>query len=77
MAVSSKRQPCNYNDAQGCSCRYCGKEVAHDSQEWHKYQPFCSSRCKFADLDHWFEEDYRIPGKPVEENGSVEEQLQE
>ncbi|MCU0727311.1 MAG: DNA gyrase inhibitor YacG [Planctomycetes bacterium] len=23
--------------------------------------PFCSQRCRMADLDRWFTEDYRLP----------------
>ena len=26
-----------------------------------KYRPFCSQRCKLADLGRWLNEDYRIP----------------
>jgi endogenous inhibitor of DNA gyrase (YacG/DUF329 family) len=26
-----------------------------------KYRPFCSERCKLADLGRWLNEDYRIP----------------
>ncbi len=35
--------------------------------ELHPHFPFCSSRCKMADLGHWFAEDYRIP-RPVTED---------
>ena len=55
-----------------CKCRYCGKEVGTHSQEWRKYQPFCSERCKLADLDCWLDEEYRIPGEPVEPEGEIE-----
>ncbi len=42
-------------------CSYCRKEIA-----WKKggplppYFPFCSARCKLADLGDWLEERYRI-----------------
>jgi endogenous inhibitor of DNA gyrase (YacG/DUF329 family) len=28
--------------------------------------PFCSLRCQLADLGKWLDEDYRIPGEPVD-----------
>jgi endogenous inhibitor of DNA gyrase (YacG/DUF329 family) len=27
------------------------------------WRPFCSERCKLADLGRWLSEDYRVPGK--------------
>ena len=30
-----------------------------------KFAPFCSERCKLADLGRWFEEHYRVPGEPA------------
>jgi endogenous inhibitor of DNA gyrase (YacG/DUF329 family) len=30
--------------------------------------PFCSDRCKLLDLGKWLSEDYRIGGKPEEED---------
>ena len=29
--------------------------------------PFCSRRCRMADLDRWFTEDYAIPGEAADE----------
>jgi hypothetical protein len=29
-------------------------------------RPFCSTRCKLLDLGRWFNEEYRIPGPPVD-----------
>lgn len=26
------------------------------------YRPFCSLRCRMADLGRWLSEDYRVPG---------------
>jgi endogenous inhibitor of DNA gyrase (YacG/DUF329 family) len=26
------------------------------------YRPFCSERCRMADLGRWLSEDYRVPG---------------
>lgn len=35
----------------------------------NKSRPFCSPRCKLADLDHWLSGSYRVPGPPVESSG--------
>ncbi len=29
-----------------------------------KSRPFCSERCKLADLGRWLSGDYRVPGDP-------------
>ena len=29
-----------------------------------RWRPFCSERCKLADLGRWLSEDYRVPGDP-------------
>jgi endogenous inhibitor of DNA gyrase (YacG/DUF329 family) len=28
------------------------------------WRPFCSERCKMADLGRWLSGDYRVPGRP-------------
>ena len=40
-------------------CPMCGKqpEVSED----YGPRPFCSARCKLADLHHWLNERYSIP----------------
>ena len=38
-------------------CVYCGRRGIDPA-----WRPFCSERCKLADLGRWFSEDYRIPG---------------
>ena len=55
-----------------CRCRYCGRRVSPDSKEWRDHEPFCSERCKLADLDCWFEGEYRIPGSPLETDGETD-----
>jgi len=49
-------------------CPNCGKET-----QWNNnpYRPFCSEKCKMADLSKWFNEEYAIEGS--EENGKSEE----
>jgi endogenous inhibitor of DNA gyrase (YacG/DUF329 family) len=29
------------------------------------WRPFCSERCKMADLGRWLREEYRLPDEPV------------
>ena len=45
-------------------CPSCGK-----SAEWqdNPHRPFCSERCKLVDLGKWVNEEYRVPGKPVQD----------
>jgi endogenous inhibitor of DNA gyrase (YacG/DUF329 family) len=44
------------------TCPQCGKPMsrAGKSLENNDWFPFCSRRCKLADLDRWFSGDYRI-----------------
>jgi endogenous inhibitor of DNA gyrase (YacG/DUF329 family) len=30
-----------------------------------EWRPFCSERCKLADLGRWLSEDYRVAGEPA------------
>lgn len=41
-------------------CAYCRRRPG--VPEW---RPFCSERCKMADLGRWFAGDYRVPGADV------------
>jgi len=43
------------------ACAYCRQRPAQA-----KWRPFCSSRCKMADLGRWLGEDYRIPAEPAD-----------
>jgi endogenous inhibitor of DNA gyrase (YacG/DUF329 family) len=40
-------------------CAYC-----HAQPVEPRWRPFCSERCKMADLGRWLSGDYRIPGTP-------------
>ncbi|MNC91508.1 zinc-binding protein [compost metagenome] len=40
-------------------CVYCRRRTADPA-----WKPFCSERCKMADLGRWLSGDYRIPGFP-------------
>jgi uncharacterized protein len=40
-------------------CVYCRREPVEP-----RWRPFCSERCKLADLGRWLSEDYRVPDEP-------------
>jgi endogenous inhibitor of DNA gyrase (YacG/DUF329 family) len=42
------------------ACPYCRRRPA--AAPW---QPFCSERCKMADLGRWLGGEYRVPGEDV------------
>ena len=48
-------------------CSYCGKEMKPEDKDLTKnpFAPFCSKRCKLADLDKWFNGEYAIE-QPIE-----------
>ena len=46
-------------------CAYCRQQPSDA-----KYQPFCSERCKMADLGRWLQGDYRICD-PIESSSDV------
>jgi uncharacterized protein len=46
------------------ACPTCGKRAAFTAENPHR--PFCSERCRVADLGGWASESYRVPGKPAE-----------
>lgn len=48
-------------------CPNCGKET---KWEGNPYRPFCSEKCKLADLDKWFNEEYKVEGEDSEEANS-------
>jgi uncharacterized protein len=40
-------------------CPTC-RRVIEDAPDDHPPRPFCSARCKLADLDNWLNEAYRV-----------------
>jgi len=49
-------------------CPIC-KRVLEDAPADHPPRPFCSARCKLADLHAWLNEDYRVSEPlPLEPN---------
>ena len=51
--------------AQRARCPVCGKPSAAASR------PFCSVRCADVDLGRWLTGQYRIGGRPAEEDGEA------
>jgi endogenous inhibitor of DNA gyrase (YacG/DUF329 family) len=47
-------------------CRYCKRPIRRTDAQHARYWPFCSERCKMAELGHWFEGRYVI-GRPVDQ----------
>ncbi len=45
-------------------CPVCRRQVKQGEPEF----PFCSDRCRQADLGVWATEGYRIPGEPTQES---------
>jgi len=41
-------------------CVYCRRQPADPA-----WRPFCSERCKMADLGRWLGGEYRVPGPPA------------
>lgn len=56
-------------------CRYCGRPMPEGEQA--PTFPFCSSRCKMADLGRWMSGDYRIsePFPRDEDDSALEAEL--
>ena len=46
------------------ACPLCGKPAKAD------HAPFCSQGCRDRDLLKWLGEGYRVPGRPVDEEGA-------
>ena len=47
------------SDAAKSKCSMCGKPAGPRPE--NQAFPFCSERCRMADLGRWLDEDYRIP----------------
>jgi endogenous inhibitor of DNA gyrase (YacG/DUF329 family) len=51
--------------SRAASCPACGKTL--DASCDARVRPFCSERCKMADLGGWFAERYSVPVKTSED----------
>jgi endogenous inhibitor of DNA gyrase (YacG/DUF329 family) len=38
------------------TCRRCGRSITESDEHY----PFCSERCRLADLNSWFDGDYKV-----------------
>ena len=56
--------------SQGVACPGCGKPSSLAAS--NRWRPFCSERCRLADLGAWASEAYRVPGKPAQGEGGPE-----
>jgi len=59
-------------------CPTCGALFSFnkDKEEMRKVMPFCSARCKMADLDKWFSGNYRI-SRPIRPDDIDEAEAEE
>ncbi|MFI4854261.1 MAG: DNA gyrase inhibitor YacG [Phycisphaerales bacterium JB065] len=44
------------SSTKNTACRRCGRSIAETGEHY----PFCSDRCRMADLNSWFDGDYKI-----------------
>jgi uncharacterized protein len=51
-------------------CPLCKKKSRWEGNPW---RPFCSERCKMADLGKWAAEEYIIESKPEEDEDEKED----
>ena len=52
------------------TCPYCRRRPGAP-----EFTPFCSERCKMADLGRWLSEDYRVAAEPVVDADDTEDEL--
>ena len=52
-------------------CPTCNRRIEWDD---NPFRPFCSERCKLIDLGRWVDEEYRVPGRAVTSEQSLEEE---
>ncbi len=46
----------NKAKAKSAGCRRCGRSITESAEHY----PFCSDRCRMADLNSWFDGDYKV-----------------
>jgi endogenous inhibitor of DNA gyrase (YacG/DUF329 family) len=56
------------------TCPSCGKEFAFQSVAEHQAYPFCSERCRLADLGAWFDGRYVVSRPAAEESADAPEE---
>jgi uncharacterized protein len=56
--------PASLKNAKTVRCPQCGgQSLYHPS---NNFRPFCSERCKLIDLGAWANDEYAVPGSPLE-----------
>jgi endogenous inhibitor of DNA gyrase (YacG/DUF329 family) len=68
-AVVASRPRSEYGFLVASKCPTCGRGLTANAQEQEQqtsFRPFCSQRCRLADLGKWLDGAYRI-GAPVTE----------
>jgi len=53
------------------ACPFCGASAVWDVD--NRFRPFCSERCKMADLGAWASESYRVPIVDTDDVESIDE----
>ena len=53
------------------ACRYCGRPLRAADPEARRFWPFCSDRCKMAELGMWFEDRY-VVSRAIDEGAAAE-----
>ncbi len=48
-------------------CAFCRRRAPED-----RFRPFCSERCKMADLGRWLTGAYQVPGQPASETDRLD-----
>ena len=54
-------------------CPGCGGDSVYAAS--NPFRPFCSERCRGADLGAWASEGYRVPDRPTSPDGNDSELL--
>ena len=54
-------------------CPSCGGDSVYATS--NPFRPFCSERCRSADLGAWASEGYRVPARPTSPDGDDSELL--
>ena len=63
----------DYPRAMRICCPTC-KTVLQEVPKDYPARPFCSMRCKLADLHNWLNESYRLP-RPLTDDDAVDEDI--
>ena len=64
--MSRDEPPPEAGKTRRVECPACAKPCAFEP--WNPWRPFCSARCRTKDLGAWASEEYRVPGKPPDDD---------